>query len=72
MSHKNKKDKPNQEDITWRIIHKNIRYNEERKCIEAIEIPKTFRGDNERLYWESDQYIMFVCNNRYISICIEP
>ena len=40
MSHKSKKDKPNQEDITWRIIHKNIRYNDERKCIEAIEIQK--------------------------------
>ena len=40
MSHKSKKDKPNQEDITWRIIHKTIRYNDERKCIEAIEIQK--------------------------------
>jgi hypothetical protein len=40
MSHKSKNDKPNQGDITWRIIHKNIRYNDERKCIEAIEIQK--------------------------------
>jgi hypothetical protein len=39
MNHKRKEDKPNQEHITWRIIHKNIGYNE-RKYTEAIEIQK--------------------------------
>ena len=42
MSHKrrNKQDKPNSDDITWRIIYKNIKYQGERRCIEAIEIQK--------------------------------
>ena len=40
MNHKRKQDKPNLDDITWRIIHKNIKHQGERKCIEAIEIQK--------------------------------
>ena len=42
MSHKrsNKQDKPNPDDITWRIIYENIRCQGERKFTEAIEIQK--------------------------------
>jgi hypothetical protein len=53
MSHKRKQDKQNHEGITWRVIHKNIGYHGERKCIDNRN-SKTLREDNEWLYWESD------------------
>ena len=40
MTHMRKEDKPNYRDTSWRVIHKNIGYDGERKCIEAIEIQK--------------------------------
>ena len=42
----NKQDNPNPDDITWRIIYNNIKYQGERKCIEAIDL-KTFYKPNE-------------------------
>ena len=54
MSHKrsNKQDKPNPDDITWRIIYKNSKYQGERKCIENVS--KTFNKHSDWLYRENN------------------
>jgi hypothetical protein len=33
-----KSGRPDQSDIIWKILHRNITYQDERKCIEAFEI----------------------------------
>ncbi len=51
-----KSGRPDQFDISWKILHRNIAYQDERKCIEAFEIHK--RSEN----------IMNGCIGRTISI----
>ncbi len=51
-----KSGRPDQSDISWKILHRNIAYQDERKCIEAFEIHK--RSEN----------IMNGCIGRTISI----
>jgi hypothetical protein len=46
-----------QSDITWKILHKNVKYQDERKCIEAFEIHN-----------RSENIIMNGCIGRTISI----
>ncbi len=51
-----KSGRPDQSDTSWKILHRNIAYQDERKCIEAFEIHK--RSEN----------IMNGCIGRTISI----
>jgi hypothetical protein len=52
MSHKRKNQTLGNKDIERRIIYGNLVYEDERKCIKAMEIQK-HRGDlmNGPLYW---------------------
>ena len=39
-----KSGRPDQSDITWKTLHKNVIYEDERKCFQAFEIHN--RSDN--------------------------
>jgi hypothetical protein len=49
--------RPDQSIIIWKILHKNVRYQDQRKCIEAFEIRN-----------RSENFIMNGCIGRTISI----